>query len=202
MQRPDREAIRASAEARRSEARQKAQAMRIDAENAKSRKRNPPPQMVAMPDPTGDTEVDAKADLDAVAKGFRERAKAEARRFELATDSEYWCCLCFQTREQKEAFLGALNLLLHGDKYIDGRVVAQQLGIALPAAEVPYNTSAKDRPDLGPIHRQEVADHGNAYRQEEGFGEGKAEEDHRQRPQEGRRWRSARRQQGGVAVGG
>jgi hypothetical protein len=144
--RPDRDAIRAQAEAKRSEARQKAQAARLDAAEVKLRLRSPPPKLVAMPEPTGDTEADAKADLDALAGGFRERAKAEARRFELATDSEYWCCLCFQTREQKEAFLGALNLLLHGDKYIDGRVVAKQLGITLPAADVPFNTSAKVDP--------------------------------------------------------
>ncbi|MBA8886147.1 hypothetical protein FHW12_000338 [Dokdonella fugitiva] len=138
--------MRAQADAKRSEARQKAAAALIEAAAAKERRRNPPPKLVAMPEPTGNTEADAKADLDALVGGFRERAKAESRRFELATDSEYWCCLCFQTREQKEAFLGALNLLLHGDKYIDGRVVAKQLGISLPAADVPYNTSAKVDP--------------------------------------------------------
>lgn len=142
----DRDALRASADARRHEARQKAEAARAEAAAVKARLRNPPPKLVDMPEPTGDIEVDTRADLDALSEGFRARARAEAKRFELATDSEYWCCLCFQTREQKEAFLGALNLLLHGDKYIDGRVVAKQLGITLPAADVPYNTSAKVDP--------------------------------------------------------
>jgi hypothetical protein len=50
---------------------------------------------------------------------------------------------CLQTREQKEAFLTALKLLQHGDKYLDGRLLAQRMGIELPPAAVPYNTSAK-----------------------------------------------------------
>ena len=34
---------------------------------------------------------------------------------------------------------------MHGDKYIDGELLAKRMGIALPAADVPYNVSA--RPD-------------------------------------------------------
>ena len=74
---------------------------------------------------------------------FKARAKAEKERFDLVTDSEYWVAVCFQTRAQKEAFLAAVNLLQHGDKYIDGRLLAQRMGVALPPAAVPYNVSAK-----------------------------------------------------------
>ncbi|EGY53133.1 hypothetical protein [Neisseria shayeganii] len=98
---------------------------------------------VIMPEPTGNPEVDSKADLDAVQQGFRDRIKNESNRFELATDSEYWFAACFQTREQKEAFLKAIDLLAHGDKYIDGRLLAEKLGITLPDADVPYRTEGK-----------------------------------------------------------
>ncbi|WP_216364377.1 hypothetical protein [Pantoea coffeiphila] len=101
------------------------------------------PQMVTLPELTGDAEVDSKADLDALQEGFRQRAKAEASRFELTTDSEYWCALCFQTREQKEVFLKALDLFTHGDKYLDGQLVAERLGIKLPEGHVPYKPDGK-----------------------------------------------------------
>lgn len=98
---------------------------------------------VVMPEITGNPEVDSRADLDAVQKGFRNRIKNENNRFELATDSEYWFAACFQTREQKEAFLKALDLLAHGDKYIDGRLLTEKMGIELPAADVPYRAEGK-----------------------------------------------------------
>ena len=79
-------------------------------------------------------------------QGFRKRAADEGKRFALATDSEYWACICFQTREQKESFLVALDILKFGDRYLDGQAVAKQLGVALPKADVPYKTSAKPDP--------------------------------------------------------
>ncbi len=70
----------------------------------------------------------------------------ESNRFALATDTEYWACLCFQTREQKEYFLNALNILQFGERYLDGQEVAKQLGITLPDAEVPYKANVKPDP--------------------------------------------------------
>lgn len=134
---------RANAEAKKAEARQKIEAAKREAENRKKLKKNPPPQMVEMPEITGDAEDDSLADLDAVQEGFRNRAKQEADRFALATDSEYWACLCFQTREQKERFLAALNILEFGDKYLDGQLVADRLGVKLPTADVPYKPEPK-----------------------------------------------------------
>jgi len=90
---------------------------------------------------TGNTEQDLKQEFNEIQKGFMERNKKEQERFKLATDSEYWCCLVFQTREQKEQFLHAMKWMVHGDKYIDGVKVAKQLDVSLTPAEVPYNTS-------------------------------------------------------------
>ena len=53
--------------------------------NQWKRKQKP---LVQMPELTGDAEVDSKAELDAVKKGFRDRLKAENKRKVDATDSE------------------------------------------------------------------------------------------------------------------
>lgn len=92
---------------------------------------------------TGKMETDAKAELDEVAKGFRERRDQEAKRRKKATDSEYWVCLCFQTREQVEAFLEATRWAGSDAKYIDGQQVAKKLGVKLPADDVGYSKLKK-----------------------------------------------------------
>lgn len=95
----------------------------------------PEPDPLADVDYTGDLEADSAAELDALAKGFRERTKREDERFRLATDSEYWFAVCFRTREDKEAFLRAARLMALGDKYLDGYAVARTLGIPMPTNE-------------------------------------------------------------------
>lgn len=85
----------------------------------------------------------AVKETSAVLQAFIARSKAEQERYLLATDSEYWVGLCFQTREQKEHFLREAKLLQAGDKYIDGALLAKKMGIELPSAAVPYNVSAK-----------------------------------------------------------
>jgi hypothetical protein len=104
------------------------------------------PDPLAEVDYTGDQEQDCKAELTALQAAFRERKANEARRFEIATDTEYWCALVFQTRDQKEAFLQALGLLPYGDKYLDGALVAEKMGIPLPAERPAYNISHKIDP--------------------------------------------------------
>ena len=109
----------------------------------KALKKNPVPKYYEMPEQTGNPEIDSVADLSALDAGFRARMKDEGKRFELATDTEYWVCMCFQSRDQKEQFLSELNLLRFGDKYIDGQDVAKELGVNLMTVDVPYNTSQK-----------------------------------------------------------
>lgn len=59
--------------------------------------------------------------------------KEQQERFTLNTDSEFWCSIYFKTRDQKEAFLKALNVDLRiEDKYIDGNNLAKRMKIKLP----------------------------------------------------------------------
>ena len=137
MAKPDVAKLKAQAQAKADNARADVEAKKVAAKM---------PRYYQTPEQTGDAETDCAADLSELQAGFRKRAKDEGRRFEQATDTEYWACLCFQTREQKEAFLKALNLLAIGDKYLDGQEVARVLGVELPSADVPYNTSSKIDP--------------------------------------------------------
>jgi hypothetical protein len=93
---------------------------------------------------TGDLEKDTVAEASETLKAFRARAAAEEKRRMAAVDSEFWCAICFQTREQKESFLDQLGLLVHGDKYLDGAVVARALGLTLPPADVEYRQARID----------------------------------------------------------
>jgi len=73
--------------------------------------------------------------VSATQQAFRDRTKREAQRFEDATDSEYWCALCFRTRADKESFLRQFNISDLGDKYLDGHAVsARLLGRRAPAS--------------------------------------------------------------------
>ena len=92
---------------------------------------------IPEPDPfaevtyTGDLSQDAAAEFTALEEGYRDRATAERARFKRATDSEFWVAVCFTTREEKERFLERSGLIDHGDKYLDGRIVADTLGVDL-----------------------------------------------------------------------
>ena len=93
---------------------------------------DPEPDPLADVEYTGDLATDSTAELDALARGFRERTAREDERFRLATDSEFWFVLCFRSREEKDTFLRAARLVHIGDKYLNGRAAASALGVDLP----------------------------------------------------------------------
>ena len=69
-------------------------------------------------------ESECLADMGEVEKGFRARMKAENERFRDMCDTEYWVCLCFKSRAQKEEFLASVGMETDL-KYIDGREMAR-----------------------------------------------------------------------------
>jgi len=95
------------------------------------------PKYTLEPDPLRDVEYtnnlaqDAATEITALEQGYRDRAKAEADRFKRATDSEFWFAVCFDSREEKERFLQRAGLMDIGDKYLDGREVADRLAVDL-----------------------------------------------------------------------
>lgn len=80
-----------------------------------------------------EAEETALAEVSDLLAGFKERAANETERFDDATDSEYWFCICFQTRDQKDEFLTKVGWMEIGDKYLDGMLVAEVMGIKLEA---------------------------------------------------------------------
>jgi hypothetical protein len=91
----------------------------------------PEPDPLADVEYTGDLPEDSRRELTALQQGFRDRAKREAERFRLATDSEFWIAVCFKSRDDKEKFLRNAGLLAIGDKYMDGYAVARVLGVPM-----------------------------------------------------------------------
>ena len=60
-------------------------------------------------------------------KAFRGRMDKEKARFKKTTDSEFHICIYFADRQAKEKFLRDFDLAKLGDKFLDGRKVAQAL---------------------------------------------------------------------------
>ncbi|HET6329220.1 MAG TPA: hypothetical protein VFF76_00395 [Holophagaceae bacterium] len=101
-----------------------------------------PTKKEAPKEPEKSLEAEAGAVLEEVSAkltGFHERQEKEKLRAQLATDSEFWIAVSFKSREQKEAFLKAIQMdaRLHGDKYLLGEDVAHALKIPLPHVELP-----------------------------------------------------------------
>lgn len=84
---------------------------------------------------TGDTQEDADAGMSEALRQIIERKKATQEKFRTATDPEFFFCVCFQSREQKEEFLKAAGWEDLGDKYLNGLEVARRL--AVPVTVIP-----------------------------------------------------------------
>lgn len=100
------------------------------------RQSDPVPDPLADIEYAGDMEQDSQAEASAMLAGFKERAKQERDRYTLATDSEFWFAVGFQSRAQKEAFLATMQWLEYGDKYLNGCHIAEDAGIKLPQVKL------------------------------------------------------------------
>jgi hypothetical protein len=76
-------------------------------------------------------EAQAASEVSEVLAAIKAGERSNDQRFDDATDSEYWFCICFQTREQKEEFLNLVGWTEIGDKYLDGMKVAKAMGLKL-----------------------------------------------------------------------
>lgn len=88
------------------------------------------------PDPLADVDYpddlagDSKAELDALGKAFVARRGQEDRRYRQTVDSEYWFCVAFRCKEDKQKFLTEVGVDLREDKYVNGYDLARLLGLA------------------------------------------------------------------------
>lgn len=84
-----------------------------------------------------DIEKDTLEELGEVEKGFRERMKQENKRFRDMCDTEYWCCVCFTSRDQKEEFLKKIGMDTDL-KYIDGHEMAKAFRKSLKTPDLEF----------------------------------------------------------------
>lgn len=84
-----------------------------------------------------DLETVATEEVSIALQAILEERRQKRDRYRLMADTEYWLCLCFQSRAQKEEFLRAVGWFEHGDKYMDGLFCAQTLGIDIEAVDLP-----------------------------------------------------------------
>lgn len=70
-------------------------------------------------------------------KGFRERMKQENKRFRDMCDTEYWFCVCFTSRGQKEEFLRKAGIDTDL-KYIDGHDMAKAFRKSLKTPDLEF----------------------------------------------------------------
>lgn len=77
------------------------------------------------------------AELNEVEKGFRERMKQGNSRFRDMCDTEYWFCVCFTSREQREEFMRKAGLPTD-EKYIDGREMAKAFRKSIKTPDIEF----------------------------------------------------------------
>lgn len=90
-----------------------------------------------------DTETTSRKEVVVIKSAFQQRASAEEKRLAETTNSEFWCCLVFQSAEQAEAFAAAMGE--PGSRFVNGLKAAEACGVAMPRAGKHRGTRPIDR---------------------------------------------------------
>ena len=103
-----------------------------------------------MPDARKVTQVAHKTE------GFVERAKAEQKRFDMVTDTNYYAVLCFETQEQRDEFFDALSSRglvppKRGNRYVNGLEVAKAIGVEIKSPRVTWPKQRNPRTPTGQV---------------------------------------------------
>jgi len=98
--------------------------------------------------PGDDVEADATAEVSEVLRTIIEERRARRDQYRLMVDTEYWVCLCFQSRQQKDEFLEAVGWVDLGDKYLNGLEVAGRMGVTIEPIDLPAREGTSKTPKL------------------------------------------------------
>ena len=91
--------------------------------------------LLDLPD-LGDIQSNSDQEISAVQLEIERNRAAFEERFRITADPEFFFCVCFQSRDQKEEFLKNIGWFDDlGDKYLNGLDVARRLDI--PVTIVP-----------------------------------------------------------------
>lgn len=96
-----------------------------------------PPNPLDGIDPADTTEEAADNEMAAIESFIKDQRKDEREQWRLMTDPDFWCCIVFQSRDQRDEFLRAVGLASLGPKYLNGLTVAHRLGVSLTPVQLP-----------------------------------------------------------------
>ena len=85
----------------------------------------------------GDLEGDVSAEMGAVESFIKEERLQERERWRLMTDTNFYCCLVFQSEQQRDDFLAQVGWADLGPRYLNGLAVAQRLGVPIAPIALP-----------------------------------------------------------------
>jgi len=106
---------------------------------------------LAVMSSSDDLEADADAEVGAMAAAIADEKKLRRDAYRTLVDPDFWFAVCFQSREQKEAFLTAVGWLDHGSRYLDGLWIAKRLGVdvqPIPLTAKPVRAAPKNLRDV------------------------------------------------------
>lgn len=91
---------------------------------------------------TGQVTIDAPEEADRLLSAFQKKARKENLRQSFVGDAEFYSCVIFQTVEQRDAFIAALEAVgmqpPEDPQYLNGEEIADVLEIEIPASEYGY----------------------------------------------------------------
>lgn len=90
-----------------------------------------PTGLLNLPKPK-DLESGATQELTEIQKQFRADRNREVSNKEAVTTSRHFLCVCFGTRERRDAFLAASGWSNEHGTFVDGEALAKSMGIELP----------------------------------------------------------------------
>lgn len=76
-------------------------------------------------------EIDSQTELSDLQKSFRERAAASEKEKEKNTNSEFWSCVVFKNKEQRDRFCELLGIKEPDLQYINGQKLIKALELRI-----------------------------------------------------------------------
>jgi hypothetical protein len=86
---------------------------------------------------SGDLQEDSDATMSTALREIIERKKASQERFRVAIEPDFYFCVCFQSREQKDEFLKLAGWEgVEGARFVNGLEIARQMDIPIEAIPI------------------------------------------------------------------
>lgn len=106
--------------------------MRAKAAESMSRVYGDPAEDVTADIDAPSIDQQASEELQRLPNAFEARLRDQRKKVADIGDSEFWTTIVFDSREQRDAFLTHFGVLDLGDKFVDGVLLAERIGVKLP----------------------------------------------------------------------